>query len=224
MVTPINKLATIFLIMKNKFSYYCIYVILKIFLSLCFLTCRWKIHNPAILKNAQLLNQPILICCWHSRFLLVSYYFKIIKLNLWAISSTHRDSQMMAKILTKWGLKLIKGSSTRGWMSVLRKMLVLFEKPNSIIAVTNDGPKGPPLVAKEGSIKIAIKANAQIIAVTGEAERFWSLPSWDKTIIPKPFTTIHIQYSKKFDNNSNINNKIISKFINDNYNSLQSKL
>ena len=210
--------------MKNKFSYYCIYIILKIFLSLCFLTCKWKIHNPTILQNAQLGNRPILICCWHSRFLLVSYYFKIIKLNLWAISSTHRDSQMMAKILTKWGLKLIKGSSTRGWMSVLRTMLRLFKKPNSIIAVTNDGPKGPPLVAKEGSVKAAIRANAQIIAVSGEAEKFWSLPSWDQTIIPKPFTTIHIQYSAVFDNHSASDNKTISKFINDNYNSLKSKL
>ena len=145
--------------------------------------------------------------------MLVSYYFKIIQLNLWAISSTHRDSQMMAKILTKWGFKLIKGSSTRGWMSVLRTMLRLFKKPNSIIAVTNDGPKGPPLIAKEGSVKAAIKANAQIIAVSGEAEKFWSLPSWDQTIIPKPFTTIHIQYSTVFDNHSASDNKTISKFI-----------
>ena len=220
----INKLVNIFLIMKNKFFYYFFYILLKIFLPICFITCKWTVHNPNILEIAKSRKAPILICCWHSRFLLVSYYFKKIKLNLWAISSTHRDSQLMAKILTQWGFRLIKGSSTRGWISVLRQMLRIFQNPHSIIAVTNDGPKGPPMVAKKGSIRAAIKTNAQIITVTAEAEKFWSLPSWDTMIIPKPFTTMHIQYSNDFNSKESTTDDTVSQFINDNYQSLQKKL
>ena len=219
-----NKRAAIFLIMKNKIFYYFFYLLLKIFLPICFITCRWTVHNPNILEFSKSRSSPILICCWHSRFLLVSYYFKKIQLNLWAISSTHRDSELMAKILTHWGFRLIRGSSTRGWLSVLRKMLTIFKNSNSIIAVTNDGPKGPPMVAKKGSIKAAIKSKAQIIAVTAEAEQFWSLPSWDSTIIPKPFTTIHIQYSHYSNSTKNTTDDTVSQFINDNYQSLQKKL
>ena len=187
------------------------------------MTCRWKVHEQKIFNDARKINLPILICCWHSRFLLAAYYFKKINLPIWVVSSTHRDSQMMAKILLRWGLKLIKGSSTRGWLSVLKQMLAIFQS-NNIIAITNDGPKGPPLIAKSGSIKAAIKSKAQIIAISGEAERFWSLPSWDKTVIPKPFSTIHLKFSEPLQYSDETNSVEVSDYINKNYYDLQNKI
>ena len=65
-----------------------------------------------------------------------------------------------------------------------------------MIAVTNDGPKGPAKIAKSGSIGLAIKKNVNIITVTGSASRFWELNSWDKTLIPKPFGKIQLVVSK----------------------------
>ena len=219
-----KKQHNILLTMKNNFIYFIVYHFLNLFLNFCLMTCRFKVTGKDIFKGAQQNNNPILICCWHSRFLLVAYYFKTINLNVWAVSSTHKDSQMMAKILQRWGFQLIKGSSTRGWMSVLKTMIKLFKNKKNIIAMTNDGPKGPPLIAKEGSVKVAMKSNAQIIAITGEAEKFWSLPSWDKTIIPKPFSTIHIQYAQQFQYNNQSTSKHISKYMNDNYFDLQNKV
>ena len=206
--------------MKNKLLYY----FLKVALNLCLATCNWKVREKNILKQAQERRFPILICCWHSRFLLVAYYFKTIKLSVWAVSSTHRDSQIMAKILSRWGFQLIRGSSTRGWITVLKQMITIFKNNNSIIAITNDGPKGPPLIAKAGSIKAAIKSGAQIIAVTGEAERFWSLPSWDNTIIPKPFSTIHIQYSAPLQYTGDTDSAAVTEYINKNYSLLQQNI
>lgn len=188
------------------------------------MTCSWKVHGKKELERAQATPFPILICCWHSRFLLVAYYFKTILLPIWAVSSTHRDSQMMAKILLRWNFKLIRGSSTRGWVGVLKQMITIFKNNNNIIAITNDGPKGPPLIAKSGSIKAAMKSGAHIIAVTGEAERYWSLPSWDKTIIPKPFSTIHIQYAKPLEYSDKTNSKDVTEYINKNYFGLQKVL
>ena len=103
-------------------------------------------------------------------------------------------------------------------------MLCVFKNNMSIIAMTNDGPKGPPLVAKRGSIKAAIKSKSQIIAVTGEAEKYWSLPSWDKTIIPKPFSTIHIQFSQQFQYANQSTSEAVSEYINANYFDLQNKI
>ena len=153
-----------------------------------FLTCRWKIHNIDSFNIARKNNRPVLLCCWHSRFVLVARYFKKIKLPIWAVSSTHRDSEIMGSILSQWGFELIKGSSTRGWNNVLKSMMRIFENNSSVIAITNDGPKGPPHVAKKGSVSLAIKKKVQIIAVSGTASSFYSLPSWDKTKIPKPFS------------------------------------
>ena len=93
------------------------------------------------------------------------------------------------------------------------------------IAITNDGPKGPPMVAKKGSVVLALKNNSQIIAITGEASNYWTLPSWDGTIIPKPFSTIYIQFSEHL-NYENIEGQevaVVSNHITKNYNDLKNK-
>ena len=93
----------------------------------------------------------------------------------------------MAHFLNRSSIGLIKGSSTRGWDNVIKKMLRLFKSNHSIIAITNDGPKGPPKKAKLGSYKIALKANAQIIAISCNSTSYWEAKSWDRLRLPKPF-------------------------------------
>jgi len=199
--------------------------ILSIGLNSILATCKWRAYNAEIFEGAKTINKPIFLCCWHSRFILIASYFKKIQLPIWSVSSTHKDSEMLAGILEGWGLRLVRGSSTRGWSHVLKQLIKLFKKDSSIIAITNDGPKGPPMVAKKGSVALALKNNAQIIAITGEASRYWKLPSWDGTIIPKPFTTIYIQFSKHL-NDENIAGQeieIVSDYITNNYNDLKNK-
>ncbi len=212
--------------MKNVI-YYIAPAFLRIVLFFIFITCRWKIYNKSFLEEAKREPRPVLICCWHNSFILVARYFKKISLRVSAVSSTHRDSQIMAKILYGWNFKLIRGSSTRGWAHVLRSMIALFTNNNSLIAVTNDGPKGPPFVAKKGTINLALKYNVQIVAASGTASNYWTLPSWDKTIIPKPFSTIYIQFASPFDNTMQaITNEAaeISDYINQNHDNLNQKV
>ena len=213
--------------MLKKLIYYIAPVCLKIILFVVFITCKWKVYNKDVLHDAQKKSRPILICCWHNNFLLVARYFKKISLRVWAVSSTHRDSQIIAKILTAWNFQLIKGSSTRGWRNVLKSMMELFNKERSIVAITNDGPKGPAFIAKKGSVALGLKSGAQIVAVSGTAKKYWALPSWDQTIVPKPFTTISIQFSDVFPNKPDaiINESdAISEYINTNYISLNNKV
>lgn len=63
-------------------------------------------------------------------------------------------------------------------------------------AVTVDGPKGPAREVKPGIIDMAMKANIPIIPYLPIPEKFWTLKSWDKFRIPKPFTRIAIFYDK----------------------------
>jgi len=199
--------------------------VLRVFLNSILLTCRWEAYNLDVFESAKGKNRSIFLCCWHSRFILIASYFKKINLPIWSVSSTHKDSEMMAGILESWGLRLVRGSSTRGWSHVLKKLIKLFKKKSSIIAITNDGPKGPPMVAKKGSVRLALKNNSQVIAISGEASRYWSLPSWDGTIIPKPFSIIYIQFSNplNYDNIKGCEIEGVSNYITDNYNNLKNK-
>ena len=194
-------------------------------LFIIFNTCKWRVYHHQRFEKAQKKPFPILICSWHNCFLLVARYFKHTNTSLWAVSSTHKDSKIMASILKKWNFKLIKGSSTRGWRNVIKKMMLLFQNPNNIIAVTNDGPKGPPFVAKKGSISLALKQQVQIIAVSATASQYWKLPSWDQTIIPKPFSTIYIQFAPVFIDNppKTQEDEAVSQYMMKNVSSLKKK-
>ena len=131
----------------------------------------------------------------------------------------------MAYFLKRSSFNLIRGSSTRGWDNVIKKMLRVFQDESSIIAITNDGPKGPPQIAKYGSYKIAKKANAQIISLFGYSTTFWEIKSWDKLRIPKPFGTIYVEFSDLMDysNDQNNNAEMLTNFLNDNLSQLEQK-
>ena len=189
---------------------------LKLILNVIFLTCRWNIQNKGRFDDAIKNNRPILLCFWHCNLLCVSRYFKKTNLNLYGISSGHFDSEILAGVLRSWKIKLIRGSSTRGWMNVIKKMVTLFKNPTTIIALTNDGPKGPCHVAKEGSLAVAKKCGAQIMVISTQTNKKWTLRTWDKTIIPKPFSTLDVNFSDVYKDENKIDSKNITRFINEN--------
>ena len=110
--------------MIDRLQILAISFILKTFLNIIFITCNWKIVNEKHFLDLVNSKQPVLLCSWHSQLLFVARYFKKSKLGPWAISSSHRDSEIMAKILKKWNWSLIKSSSTRGWSNVIKKMML----------------------------------------------------------------------------------------------------
>ena len=155
-------------------------------------TCKWVFHNEDILKSAYDSNSPVLICVWHGLFVFPLIYLKQNYIETKVISSTHKDSMVLARILKYYGFNLIKGSSSHGAINVIKEMLTLFKNPNSMIAITNDGPKGPSRVAKPGAINLAYKLNAKIIFISGRSSNFWRLKTWDNFIFPKPRVILNL--------------------------------
>jgi len=136
-------------------------------------------------------GKPIMVCVWHGRLLFPSWYIRLKTTNLHAIASRHTDAEIMARILNKWGYGLIRGSTRKGGKAVVQKMAEVF-KSAGIVAVTNDGPKGPSRIAKAGSTGVALKYNVQIITITGSATKYWQMKSWDRFMLPKPFGKIQL--------------------------------
>ena len=149
------------------------------------------IHGEENLLNLAKAGKPIMVCVWHGRLLFPSWYIRLKITNLHAIASHHSDAEIMARILKRWGYSLIRGSTKKGGKAVVLKMADVF-KNGGIVAVTNDGPKGPPRIAKAGSTGLAIKYNVSIVMITGSATKFWQINSWDRFMLPKPFGRIDI--------------------------------
>lgn len=186
--------------------------VLRFYLSIVLITCRLKTKNLSILKNAMKKNEPIMLACWHENLVSVACFFKNWEKKIWVISSTHRDSRVLATILESWKYKLIRGSSTRGWLPVLKKLIKVFSTPKSIVAITNDGPKGPAKQSKPGALKVALKHNVRIVGMSSEVSSFWRLKTWDKMILPKPFSTIKIYFYPEYTDGYNL--KLFNDYLN----------
>ena len=170
--------------------------IMQLIVNFSFKTSRIIIHGNEYLDEANESNSPVLFCVWHYKLINAVYFFKNPKYNLHALISGHRDAEILAKIMHRWKINLIRGSSTHGWKHAIVEMQKRLKDPTTVLAVTNDGPKGPPKIAKAGTVKMALKHNAKIITMTAVASKCFEFNTWDKFRLPKPFSTINIHLSK----------------------------
>tara|TARA_B100000029_G_scaffold334784_1_gene326877 strand:- start:251 stop:880 length:630 start_codon:yes stop_codon:yes gene_type:complete len=178
--------------------------VLRFYLKFILLTCQFKIHGEKHLNDALKARNSIMLCCWHERLVYLICYFKSWPHRLSVLSSQHQDSEILASILKKWDFHLIKGSSSRGWFGAIKEISKLLNSSSSVIAITNDGPKGPAMIAKEGTLKIALQKKSLILAMSASATKFWTLNTWDKLKLPKPFSIIHVSFCSPYNNTANI--------------------
>jgi lysophospholipid acyltransferase (LPLAT)-like uncharacterized protein len=134
---------------------------------------------------------PTIHVFWHGHLLPLVHFHR--NEGTCVLSSTHRDSEFLARVLRRSGFDLIRGSSTRGGVRALIG-LVKAVRSGKNLALTPDGPKGPRHVFKPGSLIVAQKTGAPVVPMAVGADRAWYLSSWDRFLIPKPFSTVRIRY------------------------------
>ncbi|HMO79212.1 MAG TPA: lysophospholipid acyltransferase family protein [Pyrinomonadaceae bacterium] len=122
---------------------------------------------------------------WHDRIVSGTYYFR--DRGIIVLSSTSFDSEYTARCIQRFGFGIIKGSSTRGGIQALVGMIRMM-KQGFAMAFTLDGPKGPRYEAKSGPVLLAKKTGNPLVPFVIECKRFWTIKSWDRLQIPKPFT------------------------------------
>jgi len=144
----------------------------------------WENHDKAEQNG----GQPIYVF-WHDRIFLTTYWWRNRKIVV--LTSRSFDGEYIARFIQRFGYGAIRGSSTRGGVGAVVEMVRLM-RAGCTTAFTIDGPKGPRYVAKMGAVLLAKKSGHPIVPVTMALERFWTVPSWDKFQIPKPFTRARI--------------------------------
>jgi len=145
------------------------------------------------------IKAPVIVAFWHEYILLSPFIFRELmgdeKISV--IISEHFDGQIIAKTVQNFDIGYIKGSSTRGGIKALKESFKLLDS-GECVAITPDGPKGPRHSVADGIVAIAQKKRVPIVAFRYEADRAWRLNSWDKFLIPKPFSKIKLYASEPF--------------------------
>jgi len=152
-------------------------------------TLTWKTEGvanwDAIVQSGR---QPIL-ALWHGRILAGLHYFR--HRGVVVITSQNFDGEWIGRILGRFGFGTARGSTSRGGargLLQLRRDLAAGRPA----AFTVDGPRGPARVAQPGALWLAGATGHPILPYHIEASRYWTANSWDRTQIPKPFSTVAV--------------------------------
>lgn len=159
--------------------------IIKIFATGLGRTWRFKITG----RDADEKLKPVIYAAWHEYILPGACYFK--DAGLATIASESRDGRRISSILTRWNYTIVSGSSHRGGMNAIRESVRSLQQGRSLV-ITVDGPRGPRRKVKKGVSQIALLSQRPVIPVHGVPRRCWRLTSWDRFVIPWPFTRIEM--------------------------------
>jgi len=136
---------------------------------------------------------PEIYCFWHQCVLPCTVYFRHSRAVI--LISRSFDGELITRILRRFGFGAVRGSSSRGARDGLLGLKRVLEKGKTAI-FTADGPLGPIYQTKMGPIKLAQMTGAPIGAFHLEPEHAWTMRSWDRFLVPKPFTRIVVSWAQ----------------------------
>lgn len=135
--------------------------------------------------------EPVIFVFWHGHLLPLVHYHR--REGIVVLVSEHADGEHIARILHRHGFGTARGSSTRGGARGLRG-LVRAARDGKDLALTPDGPRGPRHEVKPGALAAAQMTGLPLLPLAVRVSSAWTLGSWDHFLVPKPFSTVRIEY------------------------------
>ena len=165
---------------------------LSAFFGYWFLKFFFSVNRRTVLNCERLIEtistgRPVLICCWHGRLLFPVFHWN--RFRYYALAGLHKDAEIISRIATKLGWRMLRGSSSRGGTKAYMEMMRVLNDGGKLF-ITPDGPRGLEYEVKEGAVKSAFLSGAIMVAVSGQASWRWEIKNWDTFVIPKPFGRI----------------------------------
>ncbi|MBP8645177.1 MAG: lysophospholipid acyltransferase family protein [Syntrophobacteraceae bacterium] len=154
-------------------------------------SCRFTLLGTHHEEEALSHGPAVLYACWHFAYPAVVYHFR--DRNGMLMVSRSRDGEWMARVLEYMGFQSARGSRDKGGGTALRRMIghIRAGYPGGLIA---DGSQGPPLIAQKGILILARHTGAPLVPVSMAARPCWRFPTWDRTVLVKPFGHVFLAF------------------------------
>jgi lysophospholipid acyltransferase (LPLAT)-like uncharacterized protein len=150
-------------------------------------TLRWRTEGMEHLEAIRASGREPIMSFWHGRILPATFYFR--GRGIVVITSENFDGEWIARIIERFGYGTARGSTSRGARKAMLQ-LVRDMKKGKPAGFTLDGPRGPARVAQPGAVWLARATGNPLLPFHLEASRHWTMGSWDRTQIPKPFSPV----------------------------------
>lgn len=178
----------------SKLSGYLAGVVMKLWS----LTLRYEVDGKKGVSKPWIGERPVMFAMWHNRiFTMPPIWSKTggRDRSTVVLTSASKDGTTLATAMSMFGLGAIRGSSSRRAVSALIGMKKAL-RDGFDVCVTPDGPKGPRYTVQPGVIKIAQATETEIIPIHIRYGAAWRLKTWDRFVIPKPFSRVRVNFGK----------------------------
>lgn len=158
------------------------------------LTLRYKVEDLSGHDGAE----PRILLLWHSRIFVIPAIWKRTlgrQRSCVVLTSASHDGAMLARAMKIFGLGAVRGSSSRRGVAALIGLKRTLENGLDI-CITPDGPRGPRYIVQPGVVKVAEFSGARIVPIHARFTSAWRVKTWDRLVIPKPFSTVYITYGE----------------------------
>ena len=145
------------------------------------------------LEQAREGGRKVLYAFWHEGLIVATYAFR--RQGIQVLVSQHRDGELIARAIESMGYGTIRGSSTRGGTRALFRMAAAGAAGDDL-GVTVDGPRGPRLQVKPGTLIIAGRSGLPIVPFAVASNKACLLSSWDRFMVPRPFSKAAIAFGE----------------------------
>lgn len=162
------------------------------YIRLVWYSGKWEVKGEEPFRTLHASETPGILCFWHGRLIMVPFAWPRVK-RFHMLISAHRDGEIIANSVKRLGIDWVKGSAakngkSKGGAEALR-ILLRNLKTGEWVGITPDGPRGPRMRASDGVISIARISGAPIMPVTFGVRRGKVIRSWDRFLLPAPFSS-----------------------------------
>jgi lysophospholipid acyltransferase (LPLAT)-like uncharacterized protein len=152
-------------------------------------TLRWRVEGLQYFERVAAAGHQPIIAFWHGRILPGTIYFQ--RRGIVVMTSENFDGEWIARIIHRFGYRTARGSTSRGARKAMLQLVREMARGRGT-GFTLDGPRGPARVAQPGAVWLAKATGNPVVPIHLEASSHWTLGSWDRTQIPKPFARVSL--------------------------------
>jgi lysophospholipid acyltransferase (LPLAT)-like uncharacterized protein len=145
-------------------------------------------------------RRPLIYAVWHARILMIPWLNARLSRTHGArrarvLASRSRDGELVARWVGRFGLRVVRGSSSRGGAQALRALAGAVQAGEDV-AVVPDGPRGPRERLQAGLVVLASLTGAPVVPLAFAAHPARRLRSWDHFLVPYPFARAAVVFGK----------------------------
>jgi lysophospholipid acyltransferase (LPLAT)-like uncharacterized protein len=154
------------------------------------LRCRTSPATRRLIAGDQ---RPVLFVLWHNRLFASAELSRRLRPTrpLHCLVSASKDGAWLSAFFKGAGLRVVRGSSSRGGREAAAALVDVLRAGHDA-GITPDGPRGPIYGFKPGALVVARRARVRVVLLGIHYEQAWSLRSWDRFLIPLPFSGLYL--------------------------------